>query len=275
MSKAMARKTALGPTSDFSPVAARYDLTRDIPQPCLKACYRRLVQQHLLPAEGDILDAGCGTGQISLALAELGYAVCGVDVSRDMLLLARAKRRPGWRASYVVADVRALPLPAGRFDAVVVSKLLQHVHDWQRACRELLRALRPGGCLVHVNERGAFGNAVRKHFAARADALGFTDRYPGLRDRSLLAPFLAAQGCATPSFDAADLRWEKRITYDEALGHLRDRLHAEFWYLPPAIYEHILADTARWIEQQPAGRETVERLTPYLVADVFQKPSAV
>jgi len=270
----MVQKTKFGPTSDFSPIAARYDLTRDIPQQCLKACYERLVQQRLLPAQGVILDAGCGTGQISLALAEMGYAVCGFDVSREMLLIARAKRRPERQAHYVVADVRSLPLHGNRFDAVVVSKLFQHVHDWPRACRELLRVLRPGGCIFHLNERGAFGNAVRKYFSGRADALGFTERYLGLRDRNQLSPFLATLGGERPSIDVTDLKWEKRITYGDALGHLQDRLHAEFWYLPADAYAHLLADTSRWIEQQPGGRETVEHLTPCLVAEIFRKSTA-
>ncbi len=135
----MVERAEFAPTSDFSPIASRYDATRDIPQPCLTACYERLVRQRLLPAQGVVLDAGCGTGQISLALAAMGYAVCGVDVSPDMLRIARVKRRPEWRAHHVVADVRALPLHGDCFDAVVVSKLFQHVADWQRACRELLR----------------------------------------------------------------------------------------------------------------------------------------
>lgn len=270
----MARTTRYGPTSDFSPIASRYDLTRDIPQPFLKTCYERLVRQGLLPACGVVLDAGCGTGQISLTLAEMGFVVCGIDLSFDMLLIARAKRRTDGQAHYVVADVRSLPLRDNCFDAVVVSKLFQHVHDWQRACRELLRALRPGGCIFNLNERGAFGNSVRQYFAGRADALGFTDRYPGLRDRSELANFLLAAGCARLSVDVTDLKWEKRIAYGEALRHLQDRLHAEFWYLPREVYDELLADTSRWIDQQRQGRETIECLLPYLVADIFQKPTA-
>ena len=274
MTGAMARTTRYGPTSDFSPIASRYDLTRDIPQRFLETCYERLHRQGLLPARGIVLDAGCGTGQISLPLAGLGYAVCGVDVSADMLRVARAKRPPDGQAHYIVADVRSLPLRDDCVDAVVVSKLFQHVHDWERACRELLRALQPGGCIVNLNERGAFGNRVRKYFAGRADALGFTQRYPGLRDRGELAKFLLAAGCARRSIDVTDLTWEKRIAYGEALRHLEDRLHSEFWYLPRAVYAELLADTSRWIEQQPEGPETVERLTPCLVVEIFQKPAA-
>ena len=129
-----------GGTSNFSPIAARYDATREIPSALLRACYERLARQHLLPAQGTIIDAGCGTGQISLMLAELGYAVRGYDISAPMVAIARAKCRPEWKAHYAVADVRSLPRLMATCDAVVVSKLFQHVQNWQTACRESLES---------------------------------------------------------------------------------------------------------------------------------------
>ncbi len=265
----------LGPSADFSPIASRYDATREIPGPCLNACYERLVKEGLLPARGVILDAGCGTGQISLPLAGMGYDVRGIDLSWEMIAIARRKCRAEWRAHYVVADVRAVPAIDESIDAVVVSKLFQHVHDWQAACRELIRVLKPGACIFHINETGAFGNAVRRYFARGADALGFTERFVGVREKSRLIEFLLAAGCRWVSFDTADLRWDKNITYGDAFDQLEQRLFAEFWCLPADVYEQLLADTSRWIAAQPGGRDRVERMTPHLIADVFLKPSAV
>lgn len=162
--------------SNFSPIAERYDATRDIPSAQLRACYERLARQDRLPVQGSVIDAGCGTGQVSLTLAELGYEVRGYYVSATMVAIAQAKCRPEWKAHCAVADVLSLPEPDGGCDAVVVSKLFQHVHEWHSACRELLRVLRPGGCFIELNDRGAFGNSVRKHFAGYADALGHRQR---------------------------------------------------------------------------------------------------
>jgi ubiquinone/menaquinone biosynthesis C-methylase UbiE len=270
MPKPDARKT-----SNFSPIAGRYDATREIPSAQLRACYERLVRLGLLPAEGTIMDAGCGTGQISLTLAELGYEVRGYDVSEAMVAIAQAKCRAEWKACYGVADVRSLPEPDGTCDAVVLSKLLQHVEDWQSACRELLRVLRPGGCVIELNDRGAFGNSVRKHFARCADALGRMQRYVGLdpHDREPLRAFLVAQGCEAVSVDTTDLSWKKAISYGEALDQLQERLFAEFWYLPDDAYECILADTAHWVDGQPEGRRKIELLAPYLSLQVFRKPA--
>jgi ubiquinone/menaquinone biosynthesis C-methylase UbiE len=261
-------RTALGATNDFSPIAARYDATRFIPMAVLGTCYDRLIRAGALPPAGTLLDAGCGTGQISLPLAARGYAICGVDVSADMLAIARSK---GPMACFAVADVRALPARDGAFDAVVASKLFMHVGDWQNACRELLRVLQPGACLVHVADRGAFGNAVRKQFSAHADAIGFGDRYLGVRDLAPVAEFLVAQGCEMMPVEAADLRWERRIRHGDMLDQLGERLFAEFWHLPTAVYAGILADTARWVDAQPSGRDTVETLAPWLSVEAFRK----
>lgn len=270
----MIQKFGLGPTSDFSPIASRYDATRELPWACLKTCYDRLVRRGLLPPRGVILDAGCGTGQVSLPLADLGYEIRGLDVSTEMISIANAKCRSEWRARYIAADVRAIPEDSDGIDAVVVSKLFQHVQDWETACREIFRVLKPGACMFHLNETGAFVNPVRKHFAETADKLGFVGRYVGLQAKSDLLNFLSSLGCCQLRFDATDIRWNKQITYGEALNQLRDRLFAEFWYLSPDTYDLLLADTSRWVEEQPGGRSRIEYMTPYLVAEVFQKPGS-
>ncbi len=263
----------IAPTSDFSPIAARYDATRDVPDLLLAAGYARMMGQGLLPPGALVLDAGCGTGQISLPLAEAGHVVRGYDVAAAMVAIAQAKARPGWRATYAVGDVRCLPEADGTFDVVLVSKLFQHVPGWQKACLELLRVLRPGGSLIHIAERGAFGNPVRRYFAASAEGMGFTDRFPGLKARVDLVAFLEGQGCVGVPVDLSGLAWSKQLTYGDAWDQLEERLFAEFWGLPDSAYAHILADAAAWIDALPDGRETVAEMTPYLSADVVRKPA--
>jgi ubiquinone/menaquinone biosynthesis C-methylase UbiE len=265
---------ALALTSDFSPIAARYDATRDVPEDRLRACYARLIARGVLPERGQVLDVGCGTGQVSLVLAAMGFDIQGFDISPEMIDIARRKVRTGWRARYDVADVRVLPAADGSVDAVVVSKLFQHVGDWQAGCRELLRVLRPGCCLIQVNDRGAFGNAVRKYFATRADMLGFGGRFPGVTDKAAFDAHLVGQGCEGIAIDMSDLTWIKSVVYADALAQIAERLFAEFWYLPDGIYRRILEETARWVDQQADGRRTVQRMTPWLTVDVFRKKAA-
>ncbi|MDB5488094.1 MAG: methyltransferase [Reyranella sp.] len=173
-----------------------------------------------------------------------------------------------------MGDVRDIALDTHSIDAVVVSKLFQHIEDWKGACRELIRVARPGACIIQLNERGAFGNAVRRYFSRRADELGYAGRYLGLNphERSELAAHMEAEGCEAVAVDVSDLRWAMDISYGEALGRLRDRLYAEFWYLPDAVHSRLVAETIAWIETHPVGRDTVDHLTPYLSVEVFRTP---
>ena len=275
MTESNRRNATSGPTSDFSSIATRYDATRDLPQEHLRACYARLVERGLLPAEGTILDAGCGTGQVSLLLAAQGYEVRGIDIGTEMIPIAQAKVQSGWHADYAVGDARDIPLDTHSIDAVVVSKLFQHIEDWRGACRELIRVAKPGACIVQINERGAFGNAVRRHFSRRADELGYAGRYLGLNphERSELVTLMEAEGCQTIPFDASDLRWTVDISYGEVIRRLQERLYAEFWYLPEEVHARLISETLAWIDTRPEGHDTVDHLTPYLYVEVFRTPT--
>lgn len=50
------------------------------------------IQQYMKP-NAAIIDVGCGTGEISLRLAEKGHKVTGIDLSEEMLVFAQQKRR--------------------------------------------------------------------------------------------------------------------------------------------------------------------------------------
>ena len=67
-------------------------------------------------ARTQVADLACGTGNLTLPLARMGYGVTGVDLSADMLMVAQDKaRRAGLRIPFIRQDVRrhaAVPLPA-------------------------------------------------------------------------------------------------------------------------------------------------------------------
>lgn len=94
-----------------------------------------------------VLDAGCGTGGLIRRLSgrNPGWAWMGADLSPLACEFAR-QRLPG--IEVVEASLTALPLPAGRFDAVTSVDVLYHIEDDVGALRELHRVLQPGGAIV-------------------------------------------------------------------------------------------------------------------------------
>ena len=98
----------------------------------------------------DVLDFGCATGWLSLALADLGSNVVGVDIAPAALQLAeswRAKRgvRAGGAVQFQVYDGYRLPLADNSVDRIVCFDAFHHVKDQAATLKELARVLRPGG----------------------------------------------------------------------------------------------------------------------------------
>jgi SAM-dependent methyltransferase len=91
----------------------------------------------------DVLDIGCGTGFLSLLLAELGHRVTGIDVADAMLEMARRKAAArGLNVDFRYADAEAPAMRAGSFDLVVerhVLWTLPHPASALTSWRHLLR----------------------------------------------------------------------------------------------------------------------------------------
>lgn len=100
-----------------------------------------------VPVGGSVLDLGCGTGELAIALATSGMRATGSDISPEMLRVAAGADAPvDWVE--LEPDWRVLPFRAGAFDAVVASSVLEYVDDPVTVLRECHRVLRPGGIVL-------------------------------------------------------------------------------------------------------------------------------
>ena len=117
-----------------------------------RADVARLIDILGLSAGERVLDVPCGQGRHAHLLAEAGFDVTGLDYSRHLLEIAKA-RGTGARLRYVRGDMRALPEKwSGRFAAVLnlftSFGFFLDPGDDKRVIHELARVLRPGGVLV-------------------------------------------------------------------------------------------------------------------------------
>ncbi len=140
----------------------------------------------LIPA---LLDIGTGTGRLLELAASRCQRALGVDASRDMLALARARlaeRGLAARCAVRQADMYRLPLPDADFDVVAMQMVLHYAEDPAAAIAEAARVLRPNGLLLVVD--------LSAH--ERAELLAKNaHRWPGFDDAAMHG-WLGAAGCA-------------------------------------------------------------------------------
>ena len=119
----------------------------------VRAAWRALLLPLLPPAPARVADLGCGTGTLSVLLADDGYAVDGVDFSpaRVHRAVAKAEGRPDVR--FVEGDAAVPPLDAGAYDAVLCRHVLWALPDPAAVLRRWIDLLAPGGRLVLVEGR--------------------------------------------------------------------------------------------------------------------------
>lgn len=144
-----------------------------------------------------MLDVGCGTGTLLLALARNAETAVLSGVDADPAILAMAARkacRAGIRLHLQQARAQSLPFPAAAFDVAVSSLVFHHLSpaDKRLTLREVHRVLVPGGRLVLAD----FGRAPSRRGRLAFLLVRFLDGFQTTRDHALggLPNFIADAG---------------------------------------------------------------------------------
>jgi ubiquinone/menaquinone biosynthesis C-methylase UbiE/DNA-binding transcriptional ArsR family regulator len=163
----------------FKANAAQWERIRTLhaPEKAVEAAILRCIGAH--PIES-LLDAGTGTGRMLQLLAPCVKRAVGIDVSPEMLAIARDRlsRASIHHAQVRLGDTYRLPYPSGSalegFDVVLFHQVLHYLDDPGAAVTEAARVLRTGGRIVIVDFAAHDLEFLRSDFAHRR--LGFSDR---------------------------------------------------------------------------------------------------
>ena len=133
----------------------------------LRAFHRALVQQTVTGQLGDLLDVGCGRGDVLKLLAGRANRAVGVDIDADARLAARAELLEAGLANCSLrkGDMYRLPFDNRSFDTIVLDDVLNDAERPVAALREASRLLRPRGRLfvilgVDVQRQGSLETAL-------------------------------------------------------------------------------------------------------------------
>jgi ubiquinone/menaquinone biosynthesis C-methylase UbiE len=160
----------------------------------MRPAYGALVAQAGLFDGANVLEIGCGTGNLTMAAkrATPGAELTGVDPDPRALARARRKARGLAGIRFEQTYAQDLPYPDGSFDRVLSSMMLHHLDPDPKAAAvaEAFRVLRPGGSMHVVDIVGHHGAVVQE-----ADAIpellrssGFQSAELGSRRLRLVAP---------------------------------------------------------------------------------------
>jgi ArsR family transcriptional regulator len=155
--------------------AAKWDEMRSLYVDDAEVEHRLL---ELVPEDGvqDLLDIGTGTGRILQLLAPRTGRAVGIDLSREMLQVARSNLEGSRLRHCVVRHGDMYQLPASRrsFDLVTVHQVLHFAEQPGEVIAEAARVLRPGGRIIVVDFEAHDHDALRRDHAHLW--LGFRDR---------------------------------------------------------------------------------------------------
>jgi len=118
---------------DFDRIAEDFDSTRSSDPRLVDSVAMGLFD--VLGKGSSILDIGTGTGRFLIPLENIGITGYGIDLSKKMLLRARAKDLD----RLVLADALNLPFTDDQFDATLMTSVLHIVDDWKCVIREACR----------------------------------------------------------------------------------------------------------------------------------------
>jgi SAM-dependent methyltransferase len=149
------------PASDLAPVSSYWDASAEsfddeadhgLRDPHVRDAWARRLAGWLPGSPCDILDLGCGTGSLTLLLAQQGHRPIGVDLSPRMIEQAAGKlSAAGFDIPLLVGDASDPPTAAHEpFDVILVRHLMWTLPAPKKALRRWLNLLRPGGRLVLV-----------------------------------------------------------------------------------------------------------------------------
>ena len=119
----------------FDKLAAIYDATRGLPAAEMQKVVGAI--ERVLKEFGckSLIDVGVGTGRFALPLSAIGFDVIGIDISKEMVRIAREKQFD----NFLFSDARSMPFRDQSFDAALAVHVLHLTASWKLVVKEICR----------------------------------------------------------------------------------------------------------------------------------------
>ena len=114
-----------------------------------KSLYTKKLDEEI-PYHANLLEAGCGTGQLSISLSRFGRSIYGIDLSKGSLIEAKKfiDRNKIQNVKLYRMNIFKLCFPKNYFDVIISNGVLHHTFNAKLAFKKLIYHLKPGGVIV-------------------------------------------------------------------------------------------------------------------------------
>jgi SAM-dependent methyltransferase len=230
----------------FDRAAPFYDATRG--RTTQGAARETAVLATELARRGAVLEVGVGTGQVALPLAAAGVDVVGIDLSRPMLDVMRAKVGAAG-VPVAIADATRMPFPDAGFGGAFLRWVLHLIPDWRVAVGEIVRIVRPGGVFLVILGGGEDGprEQIQTEVARRA---GVSRAPAGLDwhgDEELDAVMTAMGATRRELPPFTD---DESQTVDGFMEAIADNAYSWTWPLADDVRSRVAAEVRTWAEER-------------------------
>jgi SAM-dependent methyltransferase len=227
------------------------DTPQALAERATRGVYARMLDEQL-PLGVRILDAGCGTGQLTLFLSMLGRRVVGIDLSHASLSKGqRFKERFGLGAHFAQMNLFLPALREDTFDYVFINGVLHHTADAVGGLRSLLRLLKPDGIVVV----GLYNTYGRLPLRLRKLVFRFTGNRALWLDGILRAPGLGDDKKRIWFLDQYANPHEQTFTVDDVLAWFRQAGVEYVNSLPPIrVGQGLTAGESLFTPRGPGAR---------------------
>lgn len=255
-------------------VAESYDFGRPLDPHILLSLYAE-IQAITSSFDGkELLDAGCGTGRITLPLArqQSTLRITGIDNSKEMLSVLGEKIRNEKLRNYkyLPGDLLKLPFQTHHFDAALISSVLHAIPQWKKAVNELVRIIKPSGLLLLISEESDMYNIALGRIKSKNKTLleKFWGTYIELRQKyNLPSPESSQVGIrwqlghpqvitymkkkkTLKHMDEITIPWEKTFTTGEFLEIVKRRPWSSMFTADDKKYGMVVKDLEEWIKKE-------------------------
>lgn len=256
-------------------VAENYDFGRPLDEQVIIDLFIEILKYAPeLEKNALLLDAGCGTGRVTLPIAKYfpAISIIGIDTSKEMLAVLNRKISEFKPDNYKVetGDLFKVQKQNDLFDAVLISSVLHASENWRSIVDELIRVIKPNGFLFLISEQSDLYDLYLERIINKNTNImeKFWGKYNEFRIKNNFGSFEASQvgikwqlghpeviqylreKSLIKNINEITHVWKKRFTIKELMQIIEIRCFSGMFTADDKKYEALVKDMKRWIAEE-------------------------